>query len=224
MSSSNSRGVRLCGRPFDPFSPECGRERFRGTPSVGSKFHLYAIHPLILSFNCFAPHARGLMPPVFLRGSKIMSAPDSTRVIQGDDGSKNGHYRAKQDLREHAANSEGAKQAAELDPNDATSRAAQNPTDFGELRVGRASEDAAGIPAIWNTALYGFGDMGPIRAPQAVLKINPGTGFDCQSCAWPSPDKKRKTFEFCENGAKGVSDESTRKRIGPDFFAQYSIT
>jgi molybdopterin-dependent oxidoreductase alpha subunit len=30
-------------------------------------------------------------------------------------------------------------------------------------------------------------------------------------------------FEFCENGAKAVSDESTKKRIGPDFFAQYSI-
>jgi molybdopterin-dependent oxidoreductase alpha subunit len=55
------------------------------------------------------------------------------------------------------------------------------------------------------------------------LKINQVTGFDCQSCAWPSPDNKRKVFEFCENGAKAVSDESTKKRIGPDFFAQYSI-
>jgi molybdopterin-dependent oxidoreductase alpha subunit len=71
--------------------------------------------------------------------------------------------------------------------------------------------------------LYGIGDMGPIRAPEAFLKINQVTGFDCQSCAWPSPDKSRKLFEFCENGAKAVSDESTKKRIGPDFFAQYSI-
>ena len=55
------------------------------------------------------------------------------------------------------------------------------------------------------------------------MKINQVTGFDCQSCAWPSPDNKRKMFEFCENGAKAVSDESTKKRIGPDFFAQYSI-
>src|ERR1700721_468348 len=152
-----------------------------------------------------------------------MSAPDSTRVIQGDDGCRDGHYRAKQELREHAANSEGAKQAAELDANDATSHAAQNPTDFGQLRVGRASEDAAGIPAIWNTMLYGIGDMGPVRAPEAFLKINHVTGFDCQSCAWPSPDKKRKIFEFCENGAKAVSDESTKKRVGPEFFAKYSI-
>ena len=66
-----------------------------------------------------------------------MNTPDSTRVIQGDEGCRDGHYRAKQDVREHCANSEGARQAAELDPNDATSQEAQNPTDFGEMR-GRA--------------------------------------------------------------------------------------
>src|SRR5271170_6713750 len=152
-----------------------------------------------------------------------MNTPDSTRVIQGDELCRDGHYRAKLQLREHPANSEGAKQAAKLDANDATSQAAQNPTDFGELRVGRASEDAAGIPAIWNTMLYGIREMGPVRSSEAFLKINQVTGFDCQSCAWPSPDKKRKIFEFCENGAKAVSDESTKKRIGAEFFARYSI-
>jgi anaerobic selenocysteine-containing dehydrogenase len=30
-------------------------------------------------------------------------------------------------------------------------------------------------------------------------------------------------FEFCENGAKAVSDESTKKRVTADFFTQYSI-
>jgi molybdopterin-dependent oxidoreductase alpha subunit len=71
--------------------------------------------------------------------------------------------------------------------------------------------------------LYGIGEMGPVRSTEAFLKINQVTGFDCQSCAWPSPDKKRKIFEFCENGAKAVSDESTKKRIGAEFFAKYSI-
>ncbi len=152
-----------------------------------------------------------------------MTTPDRTRVIQGDEGCRDGHYRAKRELREHSANSEGAKQAAQLDPNDLTSNRAQNPTDLGELSVGRASEEAAGIPAIWNTMVYGIGDMGPVRAPEAFLNINHVTGFDCQSCAWPSPDKKRKIFEFCENGAKAVSDESTKKRVTPEFFAKYSI-
>ena len=152
-----------------------------------------------------------------------MKTSDSRVAIQGDEHCRDGHYRAKQDLRERAVTSLGAELAEELDPNDATSLQAQNPTELGKLRIGHASEEAAGIPAIWNTTLYGIGEMGPVRSAKAFLKINQVTGFDCQSCAWPSPDKKRKIFEFCENGAKAVSDEATKKRIGPDFFAKHSI-
>src|SRR6202161_461375 len=152
-----------------------------------------------------------------------MITADNRDVIQGDEGCRDGHYRAKQDLRLKTVPDSGADFAVELDPNDSTSLQAQNPTDLGKLRVGVASEEAAGIPAIWNTMLYGISEMGPVRSAEAFLKINQVTGFDFQSCAWPSPDKKRKIFEFCENGAKAVSDESTKKRIGPDFFAQYSI-
>jgi molybdopterin-dependent oxidoreductase alpha subunit len=152
-----------------------------------------------------------------------MKIPDGSDVVQGDEQCRDGHYRAKQDLRTKTVTSRGGEPTAELDPNNSISLQAQNPTDLGDLRIGRASEEAAGIPAIWNTMLYGIGEMGPIRAPEAFLKINQVTGFDCQSCAWPSPDKKRKFFEFCENGAKAVSDESTKKRVGPDFFAKYSI-
>src|SRR5579863_9397533 len=153
-----------------------------------------------------------------------MKASAGTDVIQGDEQSRDGHYRAKQDLREQTQISDRSEPMAELDPNDAISVQAQNPFTLGKLRVGSASEEAAGIPAIWNTMLYGIGEMGPVRSAEAFLKINQVTGFDCQSCAWPSPDKKRKIFEFCENGAKAVSDESTKKRIGPEFFAQYSIS
>src|ERR1700719_92896 len=152
-----------------------------------------------------------------------MKTSDKSDVIQGDEQCRDGHYRAKQDLRTKTVTSTGGEPAAELDPNDSTSLQAQNPTDLGKLRIGRASEEAAGIPAIWNTMLYGIGEMGPVRSSQAFLKINQVTGFDCQSCAWPSPDKKRKIFEFCENGAKAVSDESTKKRVTPEFFAKDSI-
>ena len=147
-----------------------------------------------------------------------MKTAESWDVIQGDEGCRGGHYRDKQDLRQKIVTTVGADLSAELDPNDSTSLKAQNPTDLGKLRVGVASEEAAGIPAIWNTMLYGIGEMGPVRSAEAFLKINQVTGFDCQSCAWPSPDKKRKVFEFCENGAKAVSDESTRKRVGPPVF------
>jgi hypothetical protein len=131
-----------------------------------------------------------------------MNTSTSTDVIQGDEQSRDGHYRAKQDLREQTTTSDHPEPVTELDPNAAISLQAQNPHTLGKLRIGSASEEAAGIPAIWNTMLYGIGEMGPIRSSEAFLKINHVTGFDCQSCAWPSPDKKRKIFEFCENGAK----------------------
>ena len=149
-----------------------------------------------------------------------MKTADSTDVIQGDAQSRDGHYRGKQDVREKTPASVGT---AELDPNSPLSLQAQNPFSLGNLKVGSASEEAAGLPAIWNTMLYGIGEMGPIRSTEAFMKMNHATGFDCQSCAWPSPDKKRKVFEFCENGAKAVADESTKKRITPEFFAQHSI-
>src|SRR6202522_2743704 len=158
-----------------------------------------------------------------MEGESTVKTPDRTDVIQGDEQCRDGHYRVKLDLREQTTSSDGVERRAKLDPNSPTSLQAQNPRTLGNVRVGRASEEAAGIPAIWNTMLYGIGDMGPIRASEAFVKINQVNGFDCQSCAWPSPDKKRKVFEFCENGAKAVSDESTKKRIGPEFFAQHSI-
>ena len=58
-------------------------------------------------------------------------------VIQGDEQCRDGHYRAKLDLRVETST------AADVDPNDATSLQAQNPTDIGKLRIGRASEEAA---------------------------------------------------------------------------------
>ena len=65
--------------------------------------------------------------------------------------------------------------------------------------------------------------MGPIRSIKTLLSINKKEGFDCQSCAWPSPDENRKVAEFCENGAKAIADEATSKRLTAEFFAKHSI-
>ena len=72
-----------------------------------------------------------------------MIAADNWDTIQGDEGCRDGHYRAKQDLSEQTATSLSA--SRELDPNDSTSLQAQNPPNLGKLRIGVASEDAAGI-------------------------------------------------------------------------------
>ena len=58
---------------------------------------------------------------------------------------------------------------------------------------------------------------------QTFLAVNQKSGFDCQSCAWPSPDGKRHRFEFCENGAKAIADEGMNRVIGGEFFAEWSI-
>ncbi|MFP3546935.1 FdhF/YdeP family oxidoreductase [Rhizobium sp. SIMBA_035] len=56
-----------------------------------------------------------------------------------------------------------------------------------------------------------------------LFKANQPGGFDCPGCAWPDP-KHTSSFEFCENGAKAITWESTARRVGPDFFASHSVT
>jgi molybdopterin-dependent oxidoreductase alpha subunit len=89
-------------------------------------------------------------------------------------------------------------------------------------KVGEPKESAVGIPAIAHAMQYALGEMGVTRSARTLLKMNHVDGFDCPSCAWPDPDR-RHAAEFCENGAKAVAWEATRKRIGADFFAGHSI-
>src|SRR5207247_6455401 len=97
--------------------------------------------------------------------------------------------------------------AAALDSvEDALSRESQNPVELDGTRIGRAYQEAAGIPAMLNTARYGFREMGPIRTARTLININKENGFDCQSCAWPNPDTRR-VFKVCDNVVKGVADE-----------------
>lgn len=61
-----------------------------------------------------------------------------------------------------------------------------------------------------------------IRGNRALLSMNKPGGFDCPSCAWPDP-RNPHTFEYCENGAKAVAWEATRKRATPEFFAEHTV-
>lgn len=82
---------------------------------------------------------------------------------------------------------------------------------------------AAGLTAVAKTAAHMLGATGPARAVRLLLQVNQKDGFDCQSCAWPSPDGDRHVAEFCENGAKAVADEATDRRVTPDFFRQHGV-
>ncbi|HQU84708.1 MAG TPA: molybdopterin-dependent oxidoreductase, partial [Pyrinomonadaceae bacterium] len=96
-------------------------------------------------------------------------------------------------------------------------------SNLGHLKVGEIKEKAAGISAVVNTTIQAFSKAGPIRGTKLLLNLNQKGGIDCNSCAWADPDGERTHAEFCENGAKAIADEATKKRAAPDFFAKYSI-
>lgn len=58
---------------------------------------------------------------------------------------------------------------------------------------------------------------------RTLLSVNQVDGFDCPGCAWPDP-RHHSSFEFCENGAKAVTWESTARRVDPDFFATHAVS
>lgn len=100
---------------------------------------------------------------------------------------------------------------------------AQSPLDAGLVRIAELPRVAAGASAIYETIRFSVRQMGIGRGAKALLRVNQKTGFDCQSCAWPSADTHRQVAEFCENGAKAVADEGTTRRIPPDFFREHSV-
>ena len=93
-----------------------------------------------------------------------------------------------------------------------------------------ADRDPAGVHPYSGAA----GGWGALRAvakavrqqmadARALLSVNQVDGFDCPGCAWPDP-RHHSSFEFCENGAKAVTWESTAKRVDPDFFATHTVS
>jgi molybdopterin-dependent oxidoreductase alpha subunit len=71
---------------------------------------------------------------------------------------------------------------------------------------------------------YGLRNMGVINSITKLSKVNDFHGFDCPGCAWPDPDSHRSFAEFCENGAKAVSDEATKSRADRNFWSKWSVS
>ena len=100
---------------------------------------------------------------------------------------------------------------------------AQPPEEQGQVKLRAPDRVAAGMHALAETLKFTARETGFARAISDWLKINKKDGFDCQSCAWPNPDRDRHVFEFCENGVKALTSEATKKQIGPEFFRKHSI-
>ncbi len=81
---------------------------------------------------------------------------------------------------------------------------------------------AAGLPAVLSTLKVMSDQPGLVRGGKTLLAANQDGGVDCPSCAWPDPEH-RSLFEFCENGAKALADETTKAKVGPEFFGQFSV-
>ncbi|MES2701408.1 MAG: FdhF/YdeP family oxidoreductase [Bacteroidota bacterium] len=101
---------------------------------------------------------------------------------------------------------------------------AENPETFLKLRLAKPKATAAGMTAVISSMKHVFGEMGVARGIKALFALNQKKGFDCPGCAWPDPDGVRsKIAEYCENGAKAISEEATTKKLSAQFFKDNSI-
>ncbi|GHF61990.1 molybdopterin-dependent oxidoreductase alpha subunit [Amycolatopsis bartoniae] len=99
--------------------------------------------------------------------------------------------------------------------------------DEAQLEVSKPKDWAAGVPGVAVSLLRSVEQLGAGRTVRALRLLNQRQGFDCPGCAWPEPQQAdgehRKLAEFCENGAKAVAEEATKRRVGPEFFAAHPV-
>ncbi|MDP4611267.1 MAG: FdhF/YdeP family oxidoreductase [Opitutales bacterium] len=100
---------------------------------------------------------------------------------------------------------------------------AEPPRQLEHLQRTAPKDQAVGLKAVTNSIKHVKDQAGVSRGGKALYRLNQKGGFDCPSCAWPDPDGERSSFEFCENGAKAVATETTKKRADRAFFAKHSV-
>lgn len=82
---------------------------------------------------------------------------------------------------------------------------------------------AGGWGALISVTQAWLGSDNALKNLRAMLKTNQNGGFDCPGCAWgDSPESGM--VKFCENGAKAVNWEATKRRVDKAFFQRYSVT
>jgi len=92
------------------------------------------------------------------------------------------------------------------------------------VTVEQPQTTAAGVPAVLVALRRSLGQMGAVRTLRTLTRVNQRDGFDCPGCAWPEEPGGRKVAEFCENGAKAVAEEATRRVVRPEFFARHPVS
>lgn len=109
-------------------------------------------------------------------------------------------------------------------PSDSEPVSVQPPATLTGIKVKKPKTYAAGVEAVASSLKHVFSLAGVKRGAEGMVKLNQTDGFDCPSCAWPDPDDHRAPTEFCENGAKAMASETTKRRVDPAFFKKYSVS
>ena len=91
---------------------------------------------------------------------------------------------------------------------------------MSDLKNNKQKEVAGGWGAL-NSSMKFMKREGFIRANKALLHMNQPKGFDCPGCAWPDPKNPSKIAEYCENGVKALTFESTHKRASRVSFNKH---
>ncbi|MFT4831602.1 MAG: molybdopterin-dependent oxidoreductase alpha subunit, partial [Psychroserpens sp.] len=99
----------------------------------------------------------------------------------------------------------------------------QGSIEFTGIKLSDPASYAGGPKAVKVTLEHTFKEMGILRALSTLSHMNQKDGFDCPGCAWPDPEKRSKLGEYCENGAKALSEEATTKRVDRSFLAEHSV-
>lgn len=81
---------------------------------------------------------------------------------------------------------------------------------------------AGGWGSLEATTRFVLDSKAALKNMRNLMRMNKARGFDCPGCAWG--DDNKSTFSFCENGAKAVTWEATRRMVNTDFFAKHSVT
>ncbi|MFD3454760.1 FdhF/YdeP family oxidoreductase [Streptomyces sp. NPDC058691] len=94
-----------------------------------------------------------------------------------------------------------------------------------QLSVTPPKKWAAGLPAVRHALEYSLEETSVARTGVTLLTMNQVDGIDCPGCAWadPAPGHRHRN-EYCENGAKHINDEATKRRITAGFFREHSVS
>jgi len=96
--------------------------------------------------------------------------------------------------------------------------------DEDDLVVSSPKTAAAGLKAVEVSFERGLKQGGLSRTVRSMFRVNQPDGVDCPGCAWPeSITGDRKKIEFCENGAKALAEENTKRVATPEWWAEHSI-